>query len=169
MVVQKMHFLIEVKVQNYYNIVEEGINMTLKELRLSKELTQSQVAKLVGISLRSYKEYENDVTKINYIDEEHGILKIDNIKKIVSDVLSNFDVDYCFLFGSYAKNNANELSDVDLLVSTKITGMAFFGLAERLRESLHKKVDLLNIEQLTNNQVLLDEILRNGIKIYDKE
>jgi len=184
MMVQKMHFLIEVKVQKYYNIVEEVINMTLKELRLSKELTQSQVAKLVGISLRSYKEYENDVTKINtlkynyifnelskinYIDEEHGILKIDNIKKIVSDVLSNFDVDYCYLFGSYAKNNANELSDVDLLVSTKITGMAFFGLAERLRESLHKKVDLLNIEQLTNNQVLLNEILRNGIKIYGKE
>ena len=51
--------------QKYYNIVEEVINMTLKELRLSKELTQSQVAKLVGISLRSYKEYENDVTKIN--------------------------------------------------------------------------------------------------------
>ena len=66
MVVQKMHFLVEVKVQKYYNIVEEVINMTLKELRLSKELTQSQVAKLVGISLRSYKEYENDVTKINF-------------------------------------------------------------------------------------------------------
>ena len=60
-----MHFLIEVEVRKYYNIVEEVINMTLKELRLSKELTQSQVAKLVGISLRSYKEYENDVTKIN--------------------------------------------------------------------------------------------------------
>ena len=38
--------------------------MTLKELRLSKCLTQSQVADLVGISLRSYKEYEKgtDVT-----------------------------------------------------------------------------------------------------------
>ncbi len=47
--------------------------------------------------------------------------------------------------------------------------MAFFGLAERLRESLHKKVDLLNIEQLTNNQVLLNEILNSGIKIYGKE
>ncbi len=70
--------------------------MTLKELRLSKCLTQSQVADLVGISLRSYKEYENDESKINtikynyiynelskkdYIDEEHGILKIDSIKK----------------------------------------------------------------------------------------
>lgn len=157
--------------------------MTLKELRISKELTQKQVADLVGISLRSYKEYENDESKINtikynyifnelskidYIDEERGILKIDNIKKIVSDVLVNYDVDYCFLFGSYAKNSANELSDVDLLVSTKITGMAFFGLAEKLREALHKKVDLLNLEQLNNNQVLLNEILRDGIKIYLK-
>ncbi len=184
MMVQKMHFLIEVKVQKYYTIVEEVINMTLKELRLSKELTQSQVAKLVGISLRSYKEYENDVTKINtlkynyifnelskinYIDEEHGILKIDNIKKIVSDVLSNFDVDYCYLFGSYAKNNANELSDVDLLVSTKITGMAFFGLVERLRESLHKKVDLLRIQDKTKNLELLNEIMKDGIRIYVRE
>ncbi len=70
------------------------------------------------------------------------------------------------MFGSYAKNTANELSDVDLLVSTKITGMAFFGLAEKLREALHKKVDLLNIDQLTNNQALINEILRDGIKIY---
>ena len=158
--------------------------MTLKELRLSKDLTQSQVANIVGISLRSYKEYENDVTKVNslkykyilnellkidYIDEEHGIRKIVNIKKVVSDVLSKFDVDYCYLFGSYARNKANELSDVDLLVSTKITGMAFFGLAEELREALHKKVDLLNLEQLSKNQVLLNEILRDGIKIYGKE
>ena len=157
--------------------------MTLKELRLSKELTQSQVADMIGISLRSYKEYENDISKMNtikynyifnelskvgYIDEEHGILKLENIKRIVSDVLSNFDVDYCYLFGSYAKDNANELSDVDLLVSTRITGLSFFGLAEKLREALHKKVDLLNIEQLTNNQTLLNEILRDGIKIYGK-
>ena len=157
--------------------------MTLKELRLSKELTQNQVADLVGISLRSYKEYENDINKVNtlkynyiynelfkfdLIDEEHGILKLDSIKKIVSNVLKDYDVDYCYLFGSYSKNKANELSDVDLLVSTKITGMAFFGLAEKLRESLHKKVDLLNIEQLVNNKVLLNEILRDGIKIYVK-
>ena len=60
------------------------------------------------------------------------------------------------------------MSDVDLLVSTKITGMSFFGLAEKLREALHKKVDLLNIEQLNNNQELLNEILMDGIKIYDK-
>ena len=35
----------------------------LKDLRLEKRLTQQQVADLVGISLRSYKSYENDETK----------------------------------------------------------------------------------------------------------
>jgi len=157
--------------------------MMLKELRLSKEMTQKQVAALLGISLRSYKEYENnpikvntikynyiynELSKVNYVDEEHGILTIEDIKKIVSSVLLDFDVDYCFLFGSYAKGEANELSDVDLLVSTKITGMSFYGLAEVLRESLNKRVDLLNLEQLTNNQALLNEILKDGIKIYEK-
>ena len=157
--------------------------MTLKELRISRNITQVQAASIVGVSLRSYKQYENDAEKINtikynyiynelkkigYIDENHGVLTLDKIKKIVSKVLSSFDVDYCYLFGSYSKNIANETSDVDLLVSTKITGMSFFGLAEELREALQKKVDLLNIEQLNNNQELLNEILRDGIKIYDK-
>ena len=70
------------------------------------------------------------------------------------------------MFGSYSTNEANESSDVDLLVSTKITGMDFFGLAEVLREKLHKKVDLLNVEQLSNNTELLNEVLKKGIKIY---
>ena len=50
---------------------------------------------------------------------------------------------YCYLFGSYAKGKATEQSDVDLLISTKATGLRFYEIAERLRESLHKKVDLV--------------------------
>lgn len=115
--------------------------MTLKELRLSKNMTQVQVAQMVKISLRSYKQYENDdnkkntikynyifneLNKIGYVDEEHGILSLDTIKDVIVNVLSSYDVDFCYLFGSYSKNSANESSDVDLLIGTKITGMAFF-------------------------------------------
>lgn len=68
----------------------------LKNLRLEKKMTQQEVADLVGISLRSYKAYENDekkyntikhkyimeqLTKINFIDEEHGLLTLDDIRK----------------------------------------------------------------------------------------
>ena len=35
--------------------------MTLKELRISKHLTQSQCAELAGVSLRTYQNYEKDV------------------------------------------------------------------------------------------------------------
>ena len=35
----------------------------LKSIRLEKELTQQQAAGIVGISLRSYKSYENDLDK----------------------------------------------------------------------------------------------------------
>ena len=72
----------------------------------------------------------------------------------------------CYLFGSYAKGYATEKSDVDLLVDTDITGLDFFGLVEEFRESLHKKVDLLRLEDIRDNKEILLEILKDGIKLY---
>ena len=45
----------------------------------------------------------------------------------------------------------------------------FYGLVERLRNSLNKKVDVLDINQLVNNKELLNEILKDGIKIYEDQ
>ena len=153
----------------------------LKSIRTAKHLTQKEAASLIGVSLRSYISYESDPEKeeslkyrfllqelerINPIDEEHGVLPITDIKKIVSSILSEYDVEYCYLFGSYAKGKATGTSDVDLLISTKITGLKFYGLVEQLREGLHKKIDLLDVRQLTTNSELLNEVLRDGVKIY---
>ena len=55
---------------------------------------------------------------------------------------------------------------MDLLIDTEMTGLDFFGLVEELRLSLHKRIDLLKINQLDNNQELLKDILKDGIKIY---
>lgn len=156
---------------------------TLKKLRIAKGLTQKEASILLGVSLRSYKTYENDEGKIgtlkyNYmieelekhvlLDEEHGVLTLNEIKSTCQSVFSEYPIKYCILFGSYAKGNANEKSDVDLLISTEVTGLRFFGIAERLRNALHKKVDLLDLKQLTNNQDLLDEILKDGVKVYEQ-
>ena len=153
----------------------------LKELRLENKYTQQEAADFFGISLRSYKTYETDKTKVNsikykymvdklaenvFVDENHGILSIEYIKKVITDIFDNNDIEYCYLFGSYAKNKANENSDVDLLISSNVTGLKYYGLIERLRNGLRKKVDLLNIDQLEGNKELLNEILRYGIKIY---
>ena len=51
-------------------------------------------------------------------------------------------------------------------MSMRLNGLRFYELVEVLRESLKKKVDLLDETQLDNNSVLVKEILRDGIKIY---
>ena len=153
----------------------------IKELRTEKKLTQQQAAELLGISLRSYKSYENDSDKvgtlkynyildklnaINPIDEEHGILDLEYIKEKCDSVFSEYPVHYCVLFGSYAKGKAVGASDVDLLVSSDVKGLKFYGMVEKLRTSLHKKVDVLSLDQLKDNLELTDEILKDGIRIY---
>lgn len=155
----------------------------LKQLRKEKKITQEEAAMLCGMSLRSYKMYENEykdkdslkrehiidvLNKVNFIDEEHGVLSIEEIKRITQEVLSKYAVDYCILFGSYAKGYAKEKSDIDLLISTEITGLEYFGLVEDLRVNLHKVIDLLTVNQLKNNLNLTKDILQDGIKIYDK-
>lgn len=157
------------------------ISVKLKEMRVNKGLTQIQASQLVGIPLRTYKNYENieekEVTikynyimekldKFGYIDEENGILSVEKIIEECRKVFVEFEIEYGYLFGSYAKGEALENSDVDLLISSKVTGLDFFGLVEKIRMNLHKKVDLILVSQLTNNLNLLNEILKDGIKIY---
>ena len=55
---------------------------------------------------------------------------------------------------------------MDLLIATDITGLKFFGLVDRLKTALQKNVDVMTTEQLKENKVLIEEILKNGIKIY---
>lgn len=155
--------------------------MELKELRQTKKLTQQQVADLVGISLRSYKSYENDKKKsgsikyryimdvlfeTNKIDEEHGILTVEDIVTSCRKVFEKYDVNFCILFGSYAKGKATENSDVDLLISTATKGLKYYGLVEDIRVALNKRVDILDVAQLKDNLELTEEILKDGIKIY---
>lgn len=114
-----------------------------------------------------YEAITNRLTSYNEITETTGILTLDDIQSAVKQVLENYDVKYCYLFGSYAKGKANESSDVDLFIDGEnVTGLNFYGLIEELRETLHKKIDLLNINDFNSNHSIQNEILKDGIKIY---
>ncbi|MDO4939807.1 MAG: nucleotidyltransferase domain-containing protein [Lachnospiraceae bacterium] len=154
---------------------------SLKQLREQARLTQQQAADLLQISLRSYKSYENDPEKkdtVKYrylvrdfsdktaVDETHGILAEEDIRSACLIVFADYPVEFCYLFGSYAKGKATEESDVDLLISTDLKGLRYYGLVEQLRNALRKKADVLEINQLQNNTELIREILRDGVKIY---
>ena len=152
-------------------------------MRSSYSITQSQAAAILNMPLRTYVRYEEDEQYGNAlkrekiidliknsceITEDKGILSIETIKNIVNDVLQDYtkDVDFCYLFGSYAKGYAKDVSDVDLCISTALTGFRYVGLLESLRMALKKRVDLIRISDLKDDIKLIQEIMKDGIKIY---
>ena len=159
------------------------IKMNLKEYRKELGITIKEASNTTNVPLRTYIRYENDdnygdelkrnqifvLLKQKYqITEENGILSVDQIKYLVSNVLDKYkeEVSFCYLFGSYAKGYATSKSDVDLCVSTTLKGMEFVGIIEELKDSLNKKVDLIRISDMENNIELIKEILKDGLKIY---
>lgn len=156
--------------------------MTLKEMRIAYNITQIEASNCVGVPLRTYKRYEqiNDESNLKYvkmkellaekyeITEEKGLLSFNQIKQIVTNVLNEYkgEINFCYLFGSYAKGYANEKSDVDLCIDTTITGLKFIGLVEKLRQNLKKTVDVLRFKDLSDNMILLNEIMKDGVKLY---
>ena len=154
--------------------------MTLREFRKQNEITQKEAAVLIGIPYRTYIRYEenesyankymyqkimDDLKKELSVDENKGVLSIESIKKVLVPILEKHNIKYCYLFGSYARNEARENSDVDLLIDTDITGLAFFELVEEIRETLHKKIDLLRLCDLSTNNPIVLEILKDGVRI----
>lgn len=158
--------------------------MELKEKRIGYNISQQKAADIVGIPLRTYVRYEDDDNYgdslkrkaiINAIDEyceiteDKGILSLEQIKTIVGDLFDSEykgEIEFCYLFGSYAKGYAKDKSDVDLCVSTTLSGLNFVGLIERLRNVLHKRIDLIRLNDLKDNVELINEIMKVGIKIF---
>ncbi len=75
------------------------------------------------------------------------------------------------LFGSAAKNDMHENSDIDLLVafSDDIDVLEYadnyFSLLARLQEILNRKVDLVSSKSL-KNPVLKEEVYRSKVDLY---
>ena len=156
----------------------------VREIRNEYGISQLEASTILGIPERTYRRYESDekygsiikrtmfikMLSDHYeITEEKGLLTIEQIKEKVTELFDkNYSgqIDFCYLFGSYATGLATEKSDVDLYVSSSLTGLRFVGLIERLRQTLHKKVDLIRSSELNNNIELVNEIMKGGIKIY---
>ena len=151
--------------------------MNLKELRKSSGLTQPEAANLVGVPFRTYCRYEDDS---HYVDtfkynqflkiigdySKDRVLTIEEIKEAVGNIFARHPVDACYLFGSYAKGKATKDSDVDLMIVSSVEGIEYYELLGSLEEKLSKKVDLLRLETAIQNIKLMNEILKEGIRVY---
>jgi predicted nucleotidyltransferase len=72
--------------------------------------------------------------------------------QIVKDYFSGKPVLKAYLFGSYSRNEADEHSDVDILVDldySKHIGLGFVTMQSDLQQRLQRKIDLVSSNALS--------------------
>lgn len=93
----------------------------------------------------------------------------DQIQKIAIAYFTEKPVKKVWLFGSYARGEADEESDVDVLIEldyNKNIGIDFFGWHQDLREAIHKKVDVVSMGGISKR--LWPYIEKDMTLIYEK-
>ena len=95
---------------------------------------------------------------------------MDEIKEKLLPVFDLIPIEKAILFGSYAKGNPTQLSDVDILIDSngKIKGIDFFGILEDINEALGVPVDLIEASQIIDGGRIQREISETGILIYER-
>lgn len=96
------------------------------------------------------------------------MLTIDEIKATVAPICERYGVKRMTLFGSYARGEADDKSDVDLMVDKydekKLRGFVWGGLYGDLKDALGLEVDVLS--RISTRQKFLDKIAKDEVLIY---
>lgn len=96
-----------------------------------------------------------------------AVLSLNRIKEIVKPIALKYQVKEIYLFGSYARGEANDESDLDFLVfggeNFKLT--LIFSLAEELREAFQKNVDVFEIHEVNQQSVFYDTIMKERLLV----
>ena len=95
------------------------------------------------------------------------ILTIEKVTAIVKPLAQKYHIKEVYLFGSYARGDADENSDLDFLVfggeGFKLTQI--FAFSEELRETLQKRVDVFEINEINQDSEFYKTIMREKVLV----
>ena len=106
------------------------------------------------------------------------VYTVDEIKKIVTPIAKQYGVKNVWLFGSYARGEADEKSDIDLRITRgdRVKSLITLGgMYVDFEEALGKPVDIITTESLADeinklyNRDLRKNIKRDEVKLYETE
>ena len=95
------------------------------------------------------------------------VMSIRDITYIVKPLADKYNIQQVYLFGSYAREEATEESDVDILVcggdNFKLTKV--FAFAEELRKALNKDVDVFEINEINQESDFYKTIMKERVLV----
>ena len=110
------------------------------------------------------------MNKVNKKDNEAII----QIQKLTKPVFEEYGVEKAYVFGSYARGDYNENSDIDIIIVAKnIRSLLIIGaILEALKQVLQKEVDLIEEECFEDDEMddvdkdFYNTIKKERVKIY---
>lgn len=99
------------------------------------------------------------------MDKNEALKKVKQYKLLLKEY---FDFDSVYLFGSYARDNFREDSDIDVAVIVSNISGDFFSvnpLLWKLRRQVDDRIEPVLIDRNNDRSGFLEEIKRNGIEI----
>ncbi len=94
-------------------------------------------------------------------------MSMNDVNSIVKPLADKYRISEVYLFGSYARGDATEESDLDFLVyggdGFRLTMV--FAFAEELRKALNKDVDVFEIHEVNQNSDFYKNIMRDRVLV----
>ena len=96
-----------------------------------------------------------------------SVFTMEQIAAAVKPLADKYRVKEIYLFGSYARGDADEDSDLDFLVfgGDMFRRTMIFALAEELREVLKKNVDVFEIAEVNPDSSFYQTIMKEKVLV----
>ena len=105
------------------------------------------------------------------------IYTTDEIRRRIAPIAEKYRLRHIYLFGSYARNEAKDDSDIDVLVDitgSKVVGWILGGLYNDLCETFGENVDLVTTNILQKNKDdditpwFTENVMKDRVLIYEQ-
>ena len=99
------------------------------------------------------------------------VYTIEEIKKMIYDILKKYGIEKAYIFGSYARGEADKKSDVDIMIKKgKLkTLLQLSALAYEIEQILKKQVDIVIEETYTDDIQYDSETIKLAKNIFYNE
>lgn len=94
-------------------------------------------------------------------------LQREEVERLIKTLLTKYRAEYAILFGSYARGDETDESDIDVIVvgGTDFRAKDIFAFGEELRQLTQKDVDAFEIREVNKDTEFYDMIMKEGVKI----
>ena len=100
----------------------------------------------------------------------NSVYTIEEIQIKLHPIFCDYAISKAHVFGSYARGEATDISDIDILVEPEegFRPQRICGIMEEAMDDLDKEVDVYSMMEFRRESSVLPSIMKGMVTVYDK-